>query len=188
MIVKRIERSDHSQAVALMRELRISVGGLEHTALYRAMCSSDEVCCVVARENEILAGIALVELNRNWIWRRPTLLLRMLMVRIRRKEGMSGSGPAPVASLPLARNPPIKWSDAAPRVLFIGVHPAWRGKGIGKALYDAMFDEIRAGGHHRMLARIAPENIASLHLHKDTGWDLYEGDGVVFAIKNLRHL
>jgi L-amino acid N-acyltransferase YncA len=80
----------------------------------------------------------------------------------------------------------MHWSDRAPRVLFIGVHPAWRGQGIGKLLYNAMFTEIQALGGTCILARVAVDNIASLHLHKETGWTLYEDDGVVFAIKDLQ--
>ena len=89
-------------------------------------------------------------------------------------------------AVPLARNAPIQWSASEPRVLFIGVHPAWRGKGIGKALYNAIFDEIRSRGRDRILARIALDNTASLRLHKETGWELYEDVGVVLGVKKLR--
>jgi GNAT superfamily N-acetyltransferase len=183
MILGPLERRHHSAAIGLMDELRISVGGLMDKALYRAMCSSSEVCCVTARAGEDLAGIALVEFNRRWLWRRPLLVARMVMSRLRSKNAARGESAAPPLALP--KNPPIHWSDRAPRVLFIGVAPSWRGKGVGKSLYEAMFDEIRRRSHKYLLARIAPDNTASLRLHEETGWALYEDDGVVFAVKSL---
>lgn len=194
-ILRRIEPEDRPGAIELMAELRITLGGLQTRALYRALCSSPEVCCVVARQADQIAGVALVEINRNWIRRHPLLALRMAFVRFvlsrLRRTPSSPSLPATPASpkafpIPLAQNPPLRWSDPAPRVLFIGVDPRRRGQGIGKLLYNAMFDEIRASGGKCILARVALDNIASLHLHHETGWRLFEDDGVVFAFKDLQ--
>ena len=185
-----LQPEDHAQAIDLMHQLHISVGGLVSRALYRALCrSSSDICCVVARQGQDLAGIALVERNRNWIRRRPLLAARMILTRLQRKNRSSDSSrphPSAEPALPLGKNPPVAWGDGSPRVLFIGVHPASRGRGVGKLLYNAMFDHIRSLGSPWLLARIAPDNVPSLHLHKETGWMLYEGDEVVLAVKDLR--
>lgn len=190
LTLRRIQDQDRTEAVELMHTLRISLGGLQDRSLYRAMCSSAEICCVVARNEQELGGIALVELNRNWIRRRPVLAARMVLARLRHKRSPGTSNPTSPATaapgIPLAQNPPMRWSDRAPRVLFIGVDPAWRGQGVGKRLYEAMFDEIRALGETCILARVALDNFASLHLHNETGWVLYKDADVVFAIKDLQ--
>jgi GNAT superfamily N-acetyltransferase len=184
-----LKLNEQDKAVELMRQLRISVGGLEDPGLYRALSASSEICSLVARDGSQLAGIALVEISRRWIWRHPFLLVRMLMARLRRNKGVSAGAsfpenPAP--PFPLFSSPPLDWKDRKPRVLFIGVHPDWRGKGIGKALYFSMFDAIRSRGYDCILARIALDNTASLYLHEETGWVLYEGGQAVLAIRNLR--
>jgi GNAT superfamily N-acetyltransferase len=184
----RIRPDDRAKAVDLMQLLHISVGGIEDRTVHRAICSSREICCVVARDDNDLAGIAMVELNRNWIRRRPLLAARMLLNRLRHKRSPGEGAPqSPVVASPVppAAAAPLRWSDAAPHVLFIGVHPDWRGKGVGKSLYQAIFDEIRVRGHNHIVARIATGNVASLRLHEETGWKLYNDDGVVLAIKDL---
>ena len=190
LTLRLLHPEDHAQAIDLMYQLHISVGGLMHRSLYRALCgSSSDICCVVARQGQALAGIALVERNRNWIRRRPLLAARMILARLQRKKWSSDSSrthPSEAPALPLGKNPPVAWGDGLPRVLFIGVHPSSRGRGVGRLLYHAMFDHIRSLGSPWLLARIAPDNVPSLHLHKETGWMLYEGDGVVLAVEDLR--
>jgi ribosomal protein S18 acetylase RimI-like enzyme len=187
-----MQPEDHAQAIDLMDQLQISVGGLVDRKLYSAICNSTEICCVVARQEQHLTGIALVELNRGWIRRRPLLALRMVIAKYRLRRASVSPATQPVNHVPPAipfpssHAAPVRWTDAAPRVLFIGVDPAWRGQGVGRLLYDAMFDQIRQRGNDWLVARIAADNLASIHLHKETGWVLYEDDGVVFAAKDLR--
>ena len=188
-----MQPEDHAQAIDLMDQLQISVGGLVDRKLYSAICNSTEICCVVARREHHLAGIALVELNRGWIRRRPLLALRMVIAKYRLKKASASPAtkpvkhdPPPAMRFPSSHAAPVRWTDSAPRVLFIGVDPGWRGQGVGKLLYNAMFDQIRNRGNNWLLARIAADNLASIYLHKETGWVLYEDDGVVFAAKDLR--
>jgi ribosomal protein S18 acetylase RimI-like enzyme len=191
-LLRLLQPEDHAQAIDLMDQLRISVGGLLDRKLYSAICnSSREICCVVARKEQELAGIALVELSRNWIRRRPLLAVRMAIAKYRlRATSVSSAEPAhpapPANVFPPAQNAPVRWADGAPRVLFIGVDPAFRGQGAGKLLYHAMFEEIRRQGKDWLLARIATDNLASIRLHQETGWMLYEDDAVVLASKDLR--
>lgn len=192
-LLRLLQPEDHAHAIDLMYRLRISVGGLIDRKLYSAICnSSREICCIVARKDQDLAGIALVELSRDWIRRRPLLAVRMAIAKYRLRAASLSSATkpahqaAPPAVFPPSQNAPVRWADRAPRVLFIGVDPAFRGQGAGKLLYHAIFDEIRKQDNAWLLARIATDNLASIRLHQETGWMLYEGDAVVFAVKDLR--
>ncbi len=50
------------------------------------------------------------------------------------------------------------------------VHPLYRGHGIGKDLYSALFDSIRKLGYHYAYAGIALPNEPSIALHKACGF------------------
>ena len=50
------------------------------------------------------------------------------------------------------------------------VHPRFRGKGVGKKLYTALFDSIRKLGFHFAYAGITLPNDASVALHKACGF------------------
>jgi GNAT superfamily N-acetyltransferase len=192
-LLRLLQPEDHAQAIDLMDQLRLSVGGLVDRKLYSAICnSSREICCVVARKEQALAGIALVELSRGWIRRRPLLAVRMAIAKYRLQAASISSATEPAhraagpAVFPPSQTAPVRWANGAPRVLFIGVDPAFRGQGAGKLLYHAIFDEIRKQDNAWLLARIATDNLASIRLHQETGWMLYEDDAVVFAVKDLR--
>jgi L-amino acid N-acyltransferase YncA len=49
--------------------------------------------------------------------------------------------------------------------------PAQAGKGIGTALYRALFERLRAGGYHRVIGGIALPNPASIALHEKLGFE-----------------
>jgi GNAT superfamily N-acetyltransferase len=188
--IRRLEPGDRALVIRLLDTLHVSIGYLAETRLYRAMCNSAEICTVVAMSGGCAAGVALVELNRRWIWRRPFLLARMLVSRIRTKYNRSNSTPVKTScpELPffISRSTPaMQWTDPGPRVLFIGVDLAWRGRGIGKQLYERMFRELRSVGHVHLRARIACDNTSSLHLHHQTGWQLFKDGDVVLAIRRL---
>jgi L-amino acid N-acyltransferase YncA len=51
------------------------------------------------------------------------------------------------------------------------VHPEARGKGVGKALYRVLFDELVALGYYQAFAGIALPNAASVALHEAVGFE-----------------
>ncbi len=53
----------------------------------------------------------------------------------------------------------------------IYVHPAWRGRGVGKLLMPPLIDAARAMGLHAILAGISGDNQASLKLHAQFGFE-----------------
>ena len=52
------------------------------------------------------------------------------------------------------------------------VHPAARGRGIGRALLDALIASTEAAGIWTIESRIFPENAASLALHQAAGFQV----------------
>jgi phosphinothricin acetyltransferase len=51
------------------------------------------------------------------------------------------------------------------------IHPAWRGRGIGKLLIPPLIEAGRAQGLHVLLAGITADNEASLRLHARFGFE-----------------
>ena len=58
---------------------------------------------------------------------------------------------------------------------FIGVHPGWRGRGVGEALYQRLFAAAAAQGCHEVLAVTAPANRGSIAFHTRMGFTLMPG-------------
>ena len=51
------------------------------------------------------------------------------------------------------------------------VRPGHDGKKIGTSLYEALFDEIKSGDFHAVVAGISLPNDASIHLHEKFGME-----------------
>jgi phosphinothricin acetyltransferase len=45
-----------------------------------------------------------------------------------------------------------------------------QGRGVGRALYEALFERLRAGGFHVVVAGITLPNEASVRLHEAVGF------------------
>lgn len=181
---------DIEQAISLLQELRVSFGGIEGRALYRALCSSKSVLAVAAHVEGRLAGITITELDRNWIYKHPILAARMLRRRLS-PHLHTVPAIAPVQHTPaisgFVRDSacPVPWSAREPRIVFIGVEAGNRGRGLGSALYRETFRELEGRGRTNLLARIDSGNIASILLHAHTGWEIYLDGGVITALKRL---
>lgn len=59
---------------------------------------------------------------------------------------------------------------------FAGVHPEYRGMGIGAHLYQGFFDICRADGRKTVRACTSPVNIGSVRFHKRMGFTLSKGN------------
>jgi phosphinothricin acetyltransferase len=60
------------------------------------------------------------------------------------------------------------YSDTAETSFY--VHSAHRGRGIGRKLKDAIIAEARSLRYHTLIARVAEESHASIHLNKSAGF------------------
>jgi ribosomal protein S18 acetylase RimI-like enzyme len=163
----------------------------------------------VAYANETPAGFVVGTRDATAFWRgallrRPGVLLRVLATRLRarraRRAAPAGGGPpdalpsAPDGALEPGTFPDSslaghRWEDPdgdhGARIVFVGVRPAFRGGGIGEALYRAFFDAAAARGATLVLARIARDNHASIRLHRAAGWSLYRDADGVLAVRAL---
>lgn len=50
------------------------------------------------------------------------------------------------------------------------VHSAYRGRGIGRKLKDAIIAEARKLGYHSLVVRVTEESLASVHLNEQAGF------------------
>ncbi|MFO7571714.1 MAG: GNAT family N-acetyltransferase [Gaiellaceae bacterium] len=76
---------------------------------------------------------------------------------------------------------------------FVGVSPEHRGEGIGRALYERFFDEVRAQGRSVVRCVTSPLNERSVAFHDAVGFEVdrvvpdYDGPGEdrVLLVKRL---
>ncbi|MGD0152492.1 MAG: ribosomal protein S18-alanine N-acetyltransferase [Thermacetogeniaceae bacterium] len=52
----------------------------------------------------------------------------------------------------------------------IGVHPDWRGQGLGKMFMDKMINQARDRGASTMILEVRPSNAAARYLYKKMGF------------------
>jgi ribosomal protein S18 acetylase RimI-like enzyme len=83
--------------------------------------------------------------------------------------------------------------DEEAYIHFVGVSPDRRGEGIGRALYERFFDEVRAGGRAQVRCVTSPVNERSVAFHEALGFEVdrvvedYDGPGEdrVLLVKRL---
>lgn len=67
---------------------------------------------------------------------------------------------------------------------FIGVDPAYRGRGVGKLLYDQFFDLAKSRGCTMVRAVTHPVNVASVAFHRRLGFETMPVDQSTVAVDN----
>lgn len=78
-------------------------------------------------------------------------------------------------------------------VHFVGITPDHRGEGLGRALYERFFDEVRAHGRRVVRCVTSPVNQESVAFHQTLGFEVdrviedYDGPGEdrVLLVKRL---
>jgi GNAT superfamily N-acetyltransferase len=69
---------------------------------------------------------------------------------------------------------------------FVGVDPAWRAAGLGRALYERFFDAVRALGCSEVHGVTSPVNAGSIAFHRAMGFELLPGDAESNGVPYLR--
>ncbi|MDF2013902.1 GNAT family N-acetyltransferase [Priestia megaterium] len=59
---------------------------------------------------------------------------------------------------------------------FVGIHPEYRGKGIGRKLYNQFFDVIKQSGRNIVRCVTSPLNKASIAYHTKMGFEIEQGN------------
>ena len=194
---------------AMLSELQVAVSGFVSSGMHRALAAAAArrdpgLIAIVASLDAVPAGFVVATRDSRRFWRRtllrhPVLAVRVVLHRLWPAGSASAVGdhaiggraePSidPTEHLPDAAGAPYGWHDEGPKtvkIVFIGVRPAFRQRGVGDLLYRALFDVATHRGADAVLARIARDNVASIRLHAAAGWHLYrDGDGV-FAVRPL---
>ena len=65
---------------------------------------------------------------------------------------------------------------------FVGVHPAERGRGLGRQLYQRFFDAARTRGGGLVRAVTSPANHGSVRFHQRMGFGIEPGDREVDGV------
>jgi ribosomal protein S18 acetylase RimI-like enzyme len=84
-------------------------------------------------------------------------------------------------------------SDDEAYIHFVGVDPEQRGEGLGRALYERFFEEVRSHGRSTVRCVTSPQNERSVAFHQSLGFEVdrvvedYDGPGEdrVLLVKQL---
>jgi ribosomal protein S18 acetylase RimI-like enzyme len=190
----------------MLGELNVSVSGLVSPLMHRALAQAGArgepgVIALVATVGGEPAGFVVATRDSGRFWprlllRHPTLAIRVLLSRRRQRGAASPTGAAaggataedadPTLRFPQASHAAHAWADDGPsivKIIFIGVRPAFRQRGVGDLLYRRLFEEAAMRGAHAVLARIARDNAASIRLHEAAGWQLYRDSTGILAVR-----
>jgi ribosomal protein S18 acetylase RimI-like enzyme len=189
LIVQALQPSQAAAAAALLGRLRVSLFGIASPRLHQALVA-DALCglvdCRVALEQSALAGIVMAAPARYWrVAPRRHLRLAVECIAARLEHGVRPR-PAPPpdtrSERPERPSPagaaPLTWAEPgdAWRIIFVGTAPEHRGQGVAARLYrDLMADRS-------LVARIAPDNQASIRLHQSLGWRVGADGDVLLAV------
>lgn len=66
---------------------------------------------------------------------------------------------------------------------FSGVHPDFRGRGIGTHIYDRFFQICRENERHTIRACTSPVNKGSILFHTKIGFEIEAGDSIVDGVQ-----
>ena len=187
-----LSSEDVAPAVQLLSRLSVSFAGLPTNAMRRAICVSSlsasmPIVVLVARPEGRLSGIAIAAYDTERFWRRLFLrhpFLALAVLRKRWRLRTAGTGPSPPSRAPAGGS----WLEAGPRigkVLFIGVSPDHRSRGLAGRMYGELMVHLARRGVTRVDARIHARNAASIRLHDRTGWTLRRDEDAVFATRSL---
>jgi ribosomal protein S18 acetylase RimI-like enzyme len=84
-------------------------------------------------------------------------------------------------------------SDDEAYIHFVGVDPAWRGRGVGGALYRRFFEAVVGSGRTVVRCVTSPANVDSLAFHEAMGFSVEDvvegyqrpGEDRVLLVKHL---
>jgi hypothetical protein len=188
--VRRLERTHAPQTVALLAALRVSLFGIQSPHLHDALVGdavAQRIDGRIARDADDVCGVVLAAPRAYWK-AAPLTHWGVAVDCLRARLFASDQPHAQPSSTDIASAAPGVEYDAGPphrtwaepgdawRIIVVGTAPAARGRGVAAALYRAVMRD------HSLVARIAPDNHASLRLHRSVGWRLYQDGEVVLAV------
>jgi len=185
MNIERVSQKYATQTVALLEDLRVSLLGVSSRRLLTVVVNDGiraAIDCRIACEQGQAKGVVIAAPASYWRSLPAThwdLAIAFLRARL---AGHQATSPAVATSethaLMQAGAPPRTWRDPgdAWRIIFVGTAADARGKGIAAKLYQSVMTD------RSLVARVALDNTASIHLHHSLGWRLYRDGGVALAV------
>ena len=186
MDVIQLDARQAAETVALLDDLRVSLFGVASRRLHAALVAdalAGRLDCRIAVEDGRVTGVVLAAPAKYWrsaLLSHWALALECVAARFAasRRVGRAAATRVAATSLPDAASAVATWQrpGAAWRIVFIGTADIARGRGVAGALYASMMRD------RSLVARIAPDNTASLRLHASLGWRLHADGEVVLAV------
>ncbi|MCB0417352.1 MAG: GNAT family N-acetyltransferase [Bdellovibrionales bacterium] len=196
--IRRVEATDVSDLAEAMAELGVTVAGISGLPANRliaaAVVSRPEVNGLVCECRGEIAGFLVCISNWKQFWlkflaRHPVFLFKVVANRLF-KANLKRRSPAPsTEGASQDGGNKIYWEDsslAISKTLYVGVRETYRGLGLGKLLYQRMFEELHKQGISRLDARIAGDNEGSQKLHASVGFKVVKrGRDAIFLSRSI---
>lgn len=72
--------------------------------------------------------------------------------------------------------------DSEAYIHFVGVHPAFRKRGLGRALYERFFQEVKAASRNVVRCATSPVNRGSISFHLSMGFSIEPGNQIIEGV------
>jgi ribosomal protein S18 acetylase RimI-like enzyme len=189
--VERLEPTHAAQTVAMLEALRVSLFGIQSRRLHDTLVGDGvarRIDCRIAVAAGEVCGVVMAAPRAYWtsaLLTHWSMAFECVRARLSSRQHPQAPDSAPAIAQPAAPSlaydagsPRRTWRDPgdAWRIIVVGTAPAARGRGVGAELYRAMMRD------RSLVARIAPDNHASIRLHRSVGWRLYPDGEVVLAV------
>ncbi|UCD55747.1 MAG: GNAT family N-acetyltransferase [Candidatus Omnitrophota bacterium] len=195
-VFRLLRKDEIPQLVRLMEDTNTSINGVCSGRLNYTICQdallNKQVVALVSSMKGRITGYVLAVIDRALYWRNFTLrhpfmaivvgALKIInkLAKKNKKIPSCISLPKEVSDGPSGRT----WRESTPqiaKILNIGVSGDFRGKGVGKNLYNNLFRLLANRGLKRIDANISFDNLASIRLHISTGWRIEKTGSNLFA-------
>lgn len=198
--------ADAPGLLELFERTKPVIARLAHPAVYNAtvaeaLAHRRSLIAVSERDGRLVAfAIIAWDWDRfrvSFVFRHPVAALRIAANRLRRRRRAAPTGGTPASASPPPPEPEgthrtdragPRWRDGGPtiaKVLFTGVDPTLRGRGIATDLKAFYVEHLRRSGFRRVDAMISRTNVASLALQRTSGWVTTSHGADVFSYLEL---
>lgn len=195
-----LETGDISAVCDFLCKTNAAIDGIKSSMVYRAVCKDAllkrDAIVVVSFKDRELAGCTVALIDRKSYWwlfllRHPLIapyvVISTIALKIRTAVA-SDKGLTPRSSYHderISGDPSGKtWAESSPsiaKIMHIAVTDTSRNAGIGKGLYEILFEILAGCGVRRVDANIALDNVPSIKLHLATGWHVERAARNFFA-------